>query len=324
MPIPRQQTTQPALSKRPAPDHRSGRRTALQRRTSLTLILVLFASLLSLTVAASAGAQTTLEEAEQMFIDRVNEQRALVGAAPLVMDPNMRAAARVWTDDMVARETLEHAADITGGVPSGWIAAGENVGRGGTVAGLMRAFMKSDGHRENLLNPDYTHIGVGAGITPRNVMYTTHRFAAVPGTSVPTTPITEPTTPQPTAVPPTPTPVPPTPTPIPPTPTPVPPTPTPIPPTPVPATPVPTQPNPTPVPTTPTPVPQPTLQPTPTSEPIPEPPSALAFMDAPRPADGVLSPPPATFAATTDQIVQRFSWLIDLLMRIFGTEANAS
>lgn len=298
MPIPRRLQTRPVRPQR-----------APLVTTALTLILALVASLLTLTVTSVAGAQATLEEAEQMFIDGINEERAAIGAQPLVMYVDMRTAAREWTEDMVSRETLEHASNIVGGIPDGWIAAGENVGRGGTVPGLMRAFMRSDGHRENLLNPDYTHIGVGVAITPRNVMYTTHRFAAVPGGALPDNPSTAPqaTPVPPTPVPPTPTPVPPTPTPVPPTP--VPPTPVPPTPTPVPATPVP----PTPVPATPTPVPPP-----PTPPPTPEPPTTLAFVEGPS-AIGLESAPPATFGATTDQIVQRFSWLIDLLMRIFGS-----
>lgn len=273
--------------------------------TMMALVTALMAAALTIIAPGQAGAQQLLTDAENRFVEEINIERAAIGAAPLVVEPDMTTAARVWTLDMATREVLEHASVITDGVPEGWVSAGENVGRGGTITGLMNAFMNSTGHRENLLNPAYTHIGVGVYLTDTNVIYTTHRFAAVPGATVPN--------PQPTAVP-QPTPVPaPTATPIPPTPVPTPipaPTATPVPPTPVPPTPVP--PTPTPVPPTPVPTPDPGLG---------SAPDALAFVEPGQTSSAgsaVLTAPPATYDAATDQVVQRFSWLIELLIRLFG------
>lgn len=272
---------------------------------------LLAAALIVIAPAGPAGAQQLLAQSEGQFVEEVNIERAAVGADPLIVDVNMTAAARAWTLDMATREVLEHASVITDGVPDGWVSAGENVGRGGTISGLMNAFMKSTGHRENLLNPAYTHIGVGVYLTETNVLYTTHRFAAVPGATVqPTSPPTPvPATPiPPTPVPPTPVP----PTPVPPTPVPV-PTATPVSPTPVP---------PTPVPPTPTPIPPTPIPPTPTPDPgLGAAPDTLAFAepgDLSSAGSPVLSAPPATFNAATDQVVKRFSWLIELLIRLFG------
>ncbi|GMA86960.1 hypothetical protein GCM10025868_22100 [Angustibacter aerolatus] len=38
---------------------------------------------------------------------------------------------------------------------------GENVGVGGSEAGLHSAFMHSPGHRANILSKDYTQVGIG-------------------------------------------------------------------------------------------------------------------------------------------------------------------
>lgn len=261
------------------------------------LVAALLASVLTFLAPTPAGAQDSFADAEALFVAAVNEERAAVGAPPLIEYGPMSEAAREWTNNMASREVLEHASGISGGVPDGWIAAGENVGRGGTISGLMFAFMKSPGHRANLLDPGYTHIGVGVAITDSNVLYTTHRFAAVPGSVAP-----EPTPVPPTATPVPPTPVPATPTPVPPTPVPA--TPTPVPPTPTPApasTPVATA---TPIPVEPTPVPDVSL-----GDPSPD----LAFVEGPMP-----EAPPSTHQATTNLIVERFSWLMDLLLRLFG------
>lgn len=264
------------------------------------LLVALVAAAITLLAPTQASAQTLITDAEVSFVDAVNAERAAVGSQPLVVYPSMTDAAREWAFDMASREVLEHAANLTGGAPPGWVTAGENVGRGGTISGLMSAFMNSEGHRKNLLDPSFTHIGVGVYLTDSNVIYTTHRFAGVPDGGAVT-----PTQPAPTAAPIPPTPVPPTPVP----PTPV-PTATPVPPTPVPPTPTPAPPTPTPVPPPPTPDPG-----------LGEAPNSLAFVDpdqAPNAGAAMVTQPPATFKAATSQIVERFSWLVELLTRLFG------
>lgn len=262
---------------------------------AIALMAAILASVLMFMAPSPAGAQASLPDAEAQFIVAVNAERAAVGAPPLIAYATMTDSAREWTLDMATREVLEHASNITGGVPPGWTSAGENVGRGGTVNGLMHAFMQSEGHRSNLLNSAYTHIGVGAYVTEGNVLYTTHRFAAAPAATEPT----------PAPVPPTPVP----PTPVPPTPTPIPPTPSPVPPTPT-ATPAPT---PTAVPATPTPVPD-----------LGGPPEFGASVDGESATSSWglnnPTPPPSTHSTTTTMIIERFSWLIDLLIRLFGSK----
>lgn len=39
--------------------------------------------------------------------------------------------------------------------------AAENIAKNSSVAAAHNAFMRSQGHKENILNPIYTHIGVG-------------------------------------------------------------------------------------------------------------------------------------------------------------------
>ena len=42
-----------------------------------------------------------------------------------------------------------------------WIVLGENVGVGGTVSSLHKAFMNSPAHKDNILYRPYRHVGVG-------------------------------------------------------------------------------------------------------------------------------------------------------------------
>jgi hypothetical protein len=246
----------------------------LHRLRFIATILV-FIVVAALAPASPASAQTATRDAamESGFLANLNAQRASRGVAPLTLNSSMSNAAAGWTSQMVNGDFLAHAGDIISGTPAGWTKVGENVGRGKTVASLTTAFMNSPGHARNVLDSDYTHVGIAVVVHPTGRVYTTHRFAALPGATVPVapaptaipappaTPTPIPPPPAPTAIPAPPTPVPPTP--VPPTPTPVPPTPTPVPPTPVP-------PTPTPVP--PTPVP-------PTESDLGDAPERLAFVD---------------------------------------------
>jgi uncharacterized protein YkwD len=59
------------------------------------------------------------------------------------------------------------------------------------ISAMMQAFIASPGHYKNLVDPIFTHIGVGSVRTPDGLMYTAHEFAAVSGSVAPA-PVTAP------------------------------------------------------------------------------------------------------------------------------------
>lgn len=102
----------------------------------------------------------------------VNVERGRHGLSSLVEDRSLRAAAEGHSRDMAARDYFEH--DTPEGVRpwmriarQGYQArlVGENLawGEAGkrTPAEAMRLWMESPGHRANVLEPDYTGIGIG-------------------------------------------------------------------------------------------------------------------------------------------------------------------
>ena len=118
------------------------------------------------TLGALAAAQLCL----------LNGERADAGLPPLALNPKLSAAARAYAADLVAGQYFSHTgrdgstirtrlADA-GYLPrnGGW-AIGENLAWGtgalATPASIMRAWMNSPGHRENVLNPEYREIGIG-------------------------------------------------------------------------------------------------------------------------------------------------------------------
>jgi uncharacterized protein YkwD len=100
----------------------------------------------------------------------VNAERAKVGAAPLTFDQQATDAAKAHAEDMRLRNYFSHnspegftPADRLAAVKAtGFSMTGENIALGQTTAAaVMTAWMNSPGHRANILNPNFTHLGIG-------------------------------------------------------------------------------------------------------------------------------------------------------------------
>ncbi|MFD0430552.1 CAP domain-containing protein [Streptomyces zhihengii] len=116
------------------------------------------------TTEAPSGATA----AETAVLRLVNEERAQVGCAPVTASTSLSNLARAHSEDMAARGFFDHT-DPDGATP--WDRAekagvsglgAENIARGQADAGaVMNAWMQSEGHRANILNCDFTTMGVG-------------------------------------------------------------------------------------------------------------------------------------------------------------------
>lgn len=111
---------------------------------------------------------TGLTPEEQQMVDLVNQARQTAGLRPLIVDAQLSKVARLKSEDMVANNYFSHQSP-TYGSPFDMMqkfgisfqSAGENIACNQTVAAAHQALMNSQGHRENILNPSYTHIGIG-------------------------------------------------------------------------------------------------------------------------------------------------------------------
>jgi hypothetical protein len=122
--------------------------------------------------AAPAGAQAA-EEAS--FLEALNQTRARSGLPALVVHDELTALSREWARTMADAGEIFHADPISAGLGAPWLKLGENVGVGPTVRDLMQAFEASPGHYANIIDPGFTHVGVGV-VWVGNRMFTTHRF----------------------------------------------------------------------------------------------------------------------------------------------------
>jgi uncharacterized protein YkwD len=102
-------------------------------------------------------------------INLINQERANVGAGPLSANSSLTTAARSHSQDMACNDFFSHTSPTTGSPFDRILAAGysysaaaENIAAGyGSPAGVVEAWMNSSGHRTNMLNPTYVHVGLG-------------------------------------------------------------------------------------------------------------------------------------------------------------------
>ena len=111
---------------------------------------------------------TALTAQEQEMLNLVNQVRAQNGAGALQADPQVTNCARVKSQDMIDNNYFSHNSpkygspfDMMKSFGIGYVAAAENIAGNQTVQKAHEALMNSPGHRKNILNPEFTHIGIG-------------------------------------------------------------------------------------------------------------------------------------------------------------------
>lgn len=101
-----------------------------------------------------------LSESERSLAARVDQARVARNIRPLDTRAGLSDVAQDWAEQMARTGVLRHNPRLTTQVDN-WRWIGENVGFGPDVRTVQEAFMRSPGHRANVLDRDYTQIGVG-------------------------------------------------------------------------------------------------------------------------------------------------------------------
>ncbi|MDJ0379930.1 sigma-70 family RNA polymerase sigma factor [Streptomyces sp. G-G2] len=125
---------------------------------------------------AAAPPQGTVAQ----VISLVNSERSAAGCGPLKDDAELRAAAQDHSDDMAARDFFDHTnpdgADPGKRITAAgyrWSTYGENIAKGQqSPSQVMDSWMKSPGHRANILNCSFKDIGVGVHQGPGGPWWT--------------------------------------------------------------------------------------------------------------------------------------------------------
>lgn len=133
--------------------------------------------------ACAAPAQGNAWEAD--VLQRVNNERRNAGLAPVRYSAMLEQQAAAYACELieyhffahvnpVTRSTLADRADEFG--YAYWV-IGENLAAGQTTpAKVMEDWMNSPGHRENILNPDFTELGVSVRVGGDHDIYWVQEF----------------------------------------------------------------------------------------------------------------------------------------------------
>jgi uncharacterized protein YkwD len=161
--------------------------------------IALAAALLAISpVAVQAAPSSSVATIEQRMAELANQSRAAVGARPVAVDVRFAAASRDWSCQMARTDNFSHDPDFAAGGALAEIIAARSGADGDVGAQLHQQFLDSPAHREILLNPAYTRVGIGVCVL--NGYWVTERFGT--GTAVaapaPTTPTPSPSTVRPT------------------------------------------------------------------------------------------------------------------------------
>lgn len=119
---------------------------------------------------------------EQQVIDLVNKERAKAGLSALKLDKNVAKAAlvRAKETEKSFSHTRPNGSKFSTALTESGVSfrgAGENIAWGQkTPQEVMKGWMNSDGHRANILNKNFTTIGVGYYRNASGVNYWTQLF----------------------------------------------------------------------------------------------------------------------------------------------------
>ncbi|WP_227522028.1 CAP domain-containing protein [Bacillus solitudinis] len=110
-----------------------------------------------------------LSEVVMQVIELTNAERRNNGLSDLQADTQLSNVAKEKSNDMQANNYFSHTSptygspfDMMRDFDISYQAAGENIAQGQqTPEQVVQAWMNSEGHRANILNNNYTHIGVG-------------------------------------------------------------------------------------------------------------------------------------------------------------------
>lgn len=144
----------------------------------------------AVTVPVSDDAK--LDALEHVAIDHVNEERRAIGVDDLIVSPELSAIARQYCRDMAERRFFAHLDPdgkmvydraARGGV-SDWTNIAENIARNrgfdDPAVVAVREWMKSEGHRDNILDARFVETGLGAWVGPDRTVYFAQIFIRRP------------------------------------------------------------------------------------------------------------------------------------------------
>lgn len=104
-------------------------------------------------------------ELDRAVVCLLNAQRRRRGLPGLRANGRLNSSAQSWTNTMVRERAFSHGTDFAARISAAgfhWSRVGENIATGfQTAASVVRAWMGSTGHCQNILDPAFREVGTG-------------------------------------------------------------------------------------------------------------------------------------------------------------------
>jgi uncharacterized protein YkwD len=132
--------------------------------------------------ATNTSSQGTAAD-EQLAFKLLNADRAKNGLSPLKLDSQLTTLGGNYAQDMINRNFFSHT-NPEGQTPFdrmknagiSYTYAGENIAINNNVTAAETAFMNSSGHKANILNANYTDVGIGVRYDSKGSAYVVQEF----------------------------------------------------------------------------------------------------------------------------------------------------
>ena len=123
----------------------------------------------TIALGSSEGNISSRDADIRVMLSALNAERASRGLAPLGLDPNLCKIARSYAAEMAQRNFFGHTSP-EGDTPFNRMDrahyrygyAGENIALDQSPVSAAEALWRSNAHRENILEPHYLKVGIGA------------------------------------------------------------------------------------------------------------------------------------------------------------------
>lgn len=110
-----------------------------------------------------------LENVRSVILQQVNEARADASLAPLALSTGLNDVAQRWSQRMASTLKFAHNPNYAMQYPGSCNGAkAENIASGYQLNEVVDGWMNSSGHRANILNPAFTHLGIGYAVNPND------------------------------------------------------------------------------------------------------------------------------------------------------------
>ena len=122
----------------------------------------------------TANPNVAISADEQKLLNLINAERSKAGVSPLSFDMTLLKISRLKAKDLVDNNYFAHQSP-TYGSPFDMMkqfgvsfkSAGENIAGNSSIENAVQAWMNSEGHRKNILNPSFNFTGVGIVNSPK-------------------------------------------------------------------------------------------------------------------------------------------------------------